>query len=61
MSKTLRKTLSVCINHLLRAPFDHLPQSAARHMARAIKALEQHLPTTATLAWDALHAIAPTA
>jgi hypothetical protein len=37
-----------------------VPRSAARHMARAIKALEQHLPTTATSAWDTLHAIAPT-
>jgi hypothetical protein len=27
-------------------------------MARAIKALEQHLPMTATAAWDTLRAIA---
>ena len=36
-----------------------VPKSAARHMARAIKALGQHLPTTAESAWETLHAIAP--
>lgn len=36
-----------------------VPKSAARHMARAIKALERHLPATAASAWDTLHAIAP--
>ena len=35
-----------------------VPGSAARHMARAIKALEQYLPATAASAWDALHTIA---
>jgi len=35
-----------------------IPKSAARHVARAIKALEQHLPPTAVSAWDILHAIA---
>src|ERR1700722_7514710 len=35
-----------------------VPKSAVRHIARAIKALEQHLPTTAASAWDTLHAIA---
>jgi hypothetical protein len=34
-----------------------VPKSAARHLARAIKALEQHLPPTATSAWDILQAI----
>ena len=34
-----------------------VPKSAARHLAHAIKALEQHLPPTATLAWDILQAI----
>ena len=34
-----------------------VPKSAARHLARAIKALKQHLPSTATSAWDILHAI----
>ena len=34
-----------------------VPKSAARHLARAIKALEQHLPPTAMLAWDILQAI----
>jgi hypothetical protein len=35
-----------------------VPKNAARHLARAIKALEQHLPPTATSAWGILHAIA---
>jgi hypothetical protein len=35
-----------------------IPKSAARHVARAIKALEQHLPPTALSAWDVLHAVA---
>src|ERR1700722_1586790 len=35
-----------------------IPKSAARHVARAIKALEQHLPPTAVSAWDILQAIA---
>jgi hypothetical protein len=35
-----------------------IPKSAARHVVRAIKALEQHLPPTAASAWDILHAIA---
>jgi hypothetical protein len=35
-----------------------VPKSAARPMARAIKALEQHLPITAAAAWDILRAIA---
>jgi hypothetical protein len=35
-----------------------VPKSAMRHVARAIKALEQHLPPTAVSAWDILHAIA---
>jgi len=35
-------------------------KSAARHLTRAIKALEQHLPATAASAWDILHAIALT-
>jgi hypothetical protein len=37
-----------------------VPKSAARHLTRAIKALEQHLPATAASAWDILHAIALT-
>ena len=36
-----------------------VPKSAARHLARAIKALEQHLPPTATSARDILQAITP--
>jgi hypothetical protein len=35
-----------------------VPKSAVRHLARAIKALEQHLPPSAASAWDSLHAIA---
>jgi hypothetical protein len=35
-----------------------VPKSAARHLARAIRALEQHLPPTAAAARDALHTIA---
>jgi hypothetical protein len=37
-----------------------VPKSAARHLTRAIKALEQHLPATAASAWDILHTIALT-
>jgi len=36
-----------------------VPKSAARHVTRAIKALERHLPPTATSAWETLHAITP--
>jgi hypothetical protein len=35
-----------------------VPKSAERHMIRAIKALEQHLPSTATSTWETLRAIA---
>jgi hypothetical protein len=35
-----------------------VPRSAARHLARAIKALEQHLLPTAASAWDVLNTIA---
>jgi len=34
-----------------------VPKRAERHMIRAIKALEQHLPITATSAWDTLRTI----
>lgn len=34
-----------------------LPESAMRYLTRAMKALEQHLPTTAASAWEALHAL----
>ena len=34
-----------------------VPKSAARHMVRGIKALEQHLPTAAASAWESLHTI----
>jgi len=37
-----------------------VPKGAARHLTRAIKALEQHLPATAAPAWDILRAIALT-
>jgi hypothetical protein len=36
-----------------------VPKSAGKHLARAIKALEQHLPPSAASAWDILHATAP--
>jgi hypothetical protein len=35
-----------------------VPKSAARHLARAPKALERHLPSTAASAWDTFRAIA---
>ena len=38
-----------------------VPKRAARHVVRAIKALEGYLPRTAVSAWDALRAIAPAA
>jgi hypothetical protein len=38
-----------------------VPKRAARHVARALKALERHLPASATLAWHALSAIKRTA
>jgi hypothetical protein len=34
-----------------------VPSTAARHLARALKALEQHLPKSAAAAWDSVHAI----
>jgi hypothetical protein len=34
-----------------------VPRSAARHLSRALKALEQHLPKSAAAAWDSVHAI----
>ena len=37
-----------------------VPKSAERHMIRAIKALEQHLPSSATSAWETLRGIAST-
>jgi hypothetical protein len=36
-----------------------VPESARRHLIRAIKALERHLPTSAAAAWDTLHSIGP--
>jgi hypothetical protein len=38
-----------------------VPKSAARHIVRATKALEQHLPASSASAWEVLHSIAPTA
>lgn len=35
-----------------------VPKSAVRHMVRAIRALDQHLPTTAESAWDVIRTIA---
>jgi hypothetical protein len=34
-----------------------VPRGATRHLARAVKALEQHLPKSAASAWDSVHAI----
>ncbi len=35
------------------------PKGAARHLARAVKALEKHLPAASASAWDTLHGIVP--
>jgi hypothetical protein len=36
-----------------------VPKSAVRYLARAIKAIERHVPPNATAAWDILRSIAP--
>ena len=36
-----------------------VPASAARHLARGIRALERYLPAAAGSAWDTLHSMAP--
>ena len=43
----------------IEAAASDVPKSAARYVARAIKALRRHLPAAAASAWDVLHAIAP--